>query len=261
MALGETYRAYAEAMWDAMSSLATWHPDVALSIGDVVRAGPGGVVHRETTLAKLGVATDRLTHSRHDASPVREHRGVTLSAAGSASVAAGGRVRASFSKASSFLVVTAQGWLDTVDSSAEARVVVEELHAGEAWESDWHLVSSVRTYPACTILIAKSAGVGLDVEVDLSAVSGALTPNSIRAGATVSVNSDHASHWVMDFDSTPFYEAIGMRRRGLRRRVSADHSEYLTRAGSATEIEADRRETEEVAWVAQRSSPTDLGLL
>ena len=259
MPLAETYKGYAKTMWDRLSALATWQPDVPLAVGDVVTPGAGGVVTRETTLAKLGVSPERLTHSRHMASPVREHSGIAVAASGSTVVASAGKARASFARQSSFLVVTEQGWLDATDSMAEARAVVEDLAARELWGPGWHLVTSVRRYPACTIVIAKDAGAVAEVTVDLSA-GGVAVPESIQAGAHVGVNSDHASHWVMSFGSTPFYEAIGMKRRGLRRRASATQTDYLTRDLDAVGADESLSE-EDVVWVAQRSSPVDVGLL
>jgi hypothetical protein len=259
MPLAETYKGYAKTIWDRLSALATWPPDMPLAVGDVVTPGPGGVVTRETTLAKLGVPPEQLTHSRHTASPVREHSGVTVTASGSAVVASAGKARASFARQSSFLVVTEQGWLDSTDSMADARAIVEDLAVRGLWGAGWHLVTSVRSYPACTIVIAKDAGAEAEVSVDLSA-AGVAVPEGIRAGAHVGVNSDHASHWVMSFDSTPLYEAIGMKRRGLRRRASATQTDYLTRDLDAAGADEPLPE-EDFLWIAQRSSPLDLGLL
>jgi hypothetical protein len=259
MPLAEAYKGYARTMWDRLSALATWQPDVPLAVGDVVTAGAGGVATRETTLAKLGVPAGRLSYSRHTASAVREHSGVTITASGSAVIASAGKARASFASESSFLVVTGQGWLDATDSMADARTVVEDLAARKLWEHGWHLVTSVRSYPACTIVIAKNAGAEAEIIADLSS-AGVPVPETIQAGAHVGVNSDHVSHWVMPFDSTPLYGAIGMKRRGLRRRASAAQTEHLARdlgAASADESLAE----EEFTWVAQRSSPLDLGLL
>jgi hypothetical protein len=257
MTLAETYKGYAKTMWDRLSALATWQPDVPLAVGDVITPGAGGVVTRETTLAKLGVPP--LTHSRHMASPLREHSGVTVTASGSAVIASVGKGRASFARQSSFLIVTDQGWLDAADSMVDARAVVEDLAARDRWGLAWHLVTSVRSYPACTIVIAKDAGAEADVVVDLSAAAVPI-PEAIRAGAHVGVNSDQVSHWVMSFDSTPLYEAIGMKRRGLRRRASPTQIEYLTRDWDATDADETPSE-EDLVWVAQRSSPLDLGLL
>jgi len=46
MSLGEAYKGYTSTMWDRLSTLATWQPDVPLSVGDVVTAGAGGVSSR-----------------------------------------------------------------------------------------------------------------------------------------------------------------------------------------------------------------------
>ena len=43
MPLAEAYKGYTKTMWDRLSVLATWQPDVTLSVGDVVTAGAGGV--------------------------------------------------------------------------------------------------------------------------------------------------------------------------------------------------------------------------
>lgn len=260
MALAETYKAYTGTMWDRLSALATWQPDVQLSVGDIVSGGAGGVVTRETTLAKLGITAERLPHSRQAAAPVREHSGVSITASGTAVVSSAGKARASFSKQSSFLVVTAQGWLDAADNMADVRTIVEELHARDAWDAGWHLVTSVRRYPACTIVIAKTAGAEAELAVDVGGAAGLAPLEHISAGAELSVNSDHASHWVMGFDSTPLYEAIGMKRHGLRRRLAATQVEYLTRDQDPDENE-DEQYDEETVWTAQRSSPADLGLL
>jgi hypothetical protein len=117
----------------------------------------------------------------------------------------------------------------------------------------------VRSYPACTIVIAKDAGAEAEVTVDLTAAE-VPVPEAVTAGAHVGVNSDHASHWVMAFDSTPLYEAIGMKKRGLRRRPSATQTEYLTRDLDAAGAD-DPVPEEDFVWIAQRSSPLDLGLL
>ena len=58
----------------------------------------------------------------------------------------------------------------------------------------------------------------------------------------------------------PLYAAIGMKRRGLRRRASPTQTEYLTQDLDA--VGADEAPPEEdFVWLAQRSSPLDLGLL
>jgi hypothetical protein len=261
MALAETYKAYTETMWTKLSALATWQPDVRLAVGDVVSAGAGGMVTRETTLTSLGVPDDKLRHSRHRAAPLRENNGVTVNVSGNVNATSAGQARASFSKQSSFLVVSSPGWLDTADSMADVRSLVADLHAREIWKPGWHLVTSVRNYPACTIVIARTAGVEAEVAVDLTA-AGVATPEGIRAGAGVIVNSDHASHWAMDFNCTPLYEAIAMKRRGLRHRTSATQVEYLTRdEGGHHDAHEPADHEEEVVWTAQRSSPDELGLL
>jgi hypothetical protein len=104
----------------------------------------------------------------------------------------------------------------------------------------------------------QDAGAEAEVTVDLSA-AGVPVPDGVKAGAHVGVNSDHASHWVMPFDSTPLYEAIAMKKRGLRRRASATQAEYLTRdLDTATD---DPAPEEDFMWIAQRSSPPDVGLV
>ena len=251
-------RAYARTMWTTLSALTTWQPDVPLGVGDVVLAGPGGVVTRETTLAKLGVPTERLTYSRHPAAPVREHRGVTLAASGSAVVATPGKARLSFARQWSFLVVTDPGWQDLTDDMADARAVVEDLATRKVWRPGWHLVTSVRRYPACTIVIAKTAGAEAEVSLDVSAAG--VVVEGIRAGVSVRVDSAQASHWVMNAESTPLYGAITAKRRGLRRWVSAG-PQTVYGADEAPADADERPSGDEDTWTVQRSSPDDLGLL
>ncbi|MET8045439.1 hypothetical protein ABZU25_31800 [Micromonospora sp. NPDC005215] len=257
MALAKAYKGYTGMMWDKLSVIATWQPDVQLAVGDVVTGGPGGVVTRETTLQALGVPSDRLACTEHEAAPVREHKGVTISASGSVAVnavAAAGKARASFTEQASFLVVTSQGQQRSVGSMADARAVVEELSASKVWQPEWHLVTAVRSYPACTIVIAKSGGVEAEVSVNVP-VTGVVGVEGVKAGADVSVNADHASYWVMPFSSTPLFEAVGMKRRLLRRQ-SAVQVAYLTRdTDPLDDAEA------ELVFAAQRSSPADFGLL
>jgi hypothetical protein len=67
----------------------------------------------------------------------------------------------------------------------------------------------------------------------------------------------------MPFNSTPLYEAIAIKRRGVRRRSSASHVEYLTRdqgQDQVADVGAESFEEHEV-WTAQRSAPDELGLL
>lgn len=263
MALAEAYKGYTGTMWAKLSALATWQPDVRLAVGDVVSAGAGGVVTRETTLLMLGIPADRLPHSRHRASPLRESSGVTMKVAGNVSATSEAKARASFSKQSSFLVVSAEGWLDTANSMAGVRSLVEGLHAHEMWKPGWHLVTSVRTYPACTIVIAKAAGAEAEVAVDLG-VAGVATPAGVRAGAGVIVNSDSVSYWAMGFNCTPLYEAIAMKRRGPLRRASPTQIEFLNRNDNQhhdDHNDAEVNEDDEVVWNAHRSSPDELGLI
>lgn len=49
------------------------------------------------------------------------------------------------------------------------RDFVEDLVACRFWKPGWHLVTSVRSYPACTIVIAKNTGAEAEVTIDLSA--------------------------------------------------------------------------------------------
>jgi hypothetical protein len=259
MQLAETYKGYAKTIWERLSALATWQPDVSLTVGDIVTPRRGGVITRETTLAKLGVPADRLTCARRTAAPLREHSGVTITASGSAVVSSVGRARASFEGQSSFLIVTAQGWIDSMDHMTDARAVVEHLAARGQWGPDWHLVTSVRSYPACTIVIAKDTGVEAEVAVDLSAADLPIL-EAVHAGAQVGINSGHASQWVMPFDSTPFYQAISVQRRGLGRRVTATDSSLKILSRDTNRREAPEP-AEEPRWLAKNSLPYDLGLL
>jgi hypothetical protein len=249
-------RTYVKAMWDNQSLLATWHPDVQLSVGDIVTAGPGGLVERETGFADVRGAGGALSVSTHPAARVVDHHGVILQATAQAAASRAATARASFSSESSFLIVTQTGEQDRVSSLAEARAAVEELIEEGVWKPGWHLVTTVRRYPACTLIIAKGGGVEavLDVNTDL----GAATPASVYAGASVSVDTARASHWSMSFESTPLYEAIGVRRRGVLRREDVRHVEYLKRErrGVAEDVAGSENE-----WVVQMSSPSDLGLL
>jgi hypothetical protein len=251
-------RTYVKAMWENQTSLATWHPDLRISVGDIVAAGPGGLVVRETTLADIGYAQHALTVGTHPAGRVIDHHGVTIKAAAQGTAGGVAKARASFSSESSFLIVTRTGKQDRVDNLADARVVVKTLVEREVWKPTWHLVTSVRRYPACTVVIAKGGGVEAELEADSGVIANA--PASIHAGASVSVDSDCASHWTMNFESTPLYEAIGVRRRGVLRRTEADLVEYLTRDGFQGGEAADAMEIEDT-WVIQMSSPADLGLL
>jgi len=261
MPLSDNYRTYASTLWDRLSALATWQPDVRVTVGDIVATGAGGVIGRQTSLAELGIDADRLRPSRGVAAAVGEHSGVSIDASGSASVASAASAHAQFSSQASFLMVTAEGRLDSVLNMAEARRVVEEVAKAGDWQSGWHLVTSVRTYPACTVVIAKNAGVRAGVTLDLSAAG--LTPGAVQAGAAVKVNSDEVSVWAMPFETTPLFEAIGMRRRILRRRAVGTSSRYLTRDNGPEELEESAAESADdpAAFSVQISSPTDLGLL
>lgn len=267
MPVEASYKGYASTLWNLHSSLATWQPDRQLVVGDVVACGAGGVTKPETSLSKLGVPAGRLTVAISDAAAVREHHGVAVSAGAGGTVAATASAKARFSSDASFLIVTEKGTLQSVSNMADTRALLEELHANGTWQKGWHLVTSVRTYPACTIIIAREKGVEVGVIVAGSAAG--LTPDAVQAGAQVSVNSSQVSHWVMTTHSTPMFEAIGMRRKWRGPQAADTSHRYLTRdegtlandeMPDGLSLDDGGAGEEPNEYIAQMSSPTDLGL-
>jgi hypothetical protein len=243
---------YAKAVWETEGALATWLPDRSLQVGDIVtRDGTGGAIRVETRLRDLVRHEEPgPTVRRPGVERMLLQDGFSFQADADAS-APGARVRARLSGASSFVFVAEHGTVTEYRRVADVREAMLSLYARGVWRDSWHVVTAVRSFDACTLVVAE--GDDAEAELHVAAPGGPGGQQVIRAGAGVNVHRGRAATWSLTA-STPLYEALHVKRR-LRRTETA--ASYLDGDPDPRPL-ADGDETEPTA---ARVTPEALGLL
>ncbi|WP_219414721.1 hypothetical protein [Pseudonocardia nigra] len=219
---------YAQAVWDAEGVLATWLPDRRLRVGDVVsRSRHGGGLQVETHVDRLA-RTEQVgtVVSRAGAERLFLQDGVSIGAVGEAE-APGAGLRGRFARANAFLFAAGGGTVTEYRRLAEVRTALSSLRRRTVWEDGWYLVTAVRSFSMCTLVVGETDGAEVSVQADAAQLG---MPTTVRAGAGVTVTGGRAATWVLG-PSTPLYEALFVRRRLLRDDV---HNAYLDAPREAT---------------------------
>jgi hypothetical protein len=206
---------YAKAVWETEAALATWLPDRQVAVGDIlVQDKRSGAITVETNIGNLLDTKnfDQDIVRRAGAPELNLHRGVSFDSNTDAGVA-GAEVRVRFDGKSSFLLAAKQGRIAEYRQIAEVRKAIRGLWNDDRWDLSWQLVTAVRSFAACTLIIAHDRGVEAEARIDPSAP--VMDIAGVHAGASVTVRCGTASDWTLR-QSTPLYESLVIRKRILR---------------------------------------------
>lgn len=203
---------YGRALFDNQGMLATWLPDRPLRVGDIVsRDSRTGILTVEATLAKLAPGTRHAISSRTGPAAVTLQRGATIDFVATTGIP-GASAALRFTAESSFIFAARTGSTEEYRHSAPLREALLALAAANVWRNEWQIVTTVRRFAACTIVIARESGTTARIALDPAT---ALTGTETIAAATgVSITSGDASLWELT-DAGPLYEALTVRRNFL----------------------------------------------
>ncbi|MBH0774768.1 hypothetical protein [Nocardia bovistercoris] len=201
--------AYGRALFTNQGVLATWLPDRDLRVGDIVaRASGTGILTVETTLADLlhGAAPATVTRDGPDA--VTLQRGATIDYAAATGVPVL-TAALSFASESSFIFVARQGVSEHYERLEPIRAALLDLAAANAWRATWQIVTGVRRFTTCTIVIARQAGTTARITLDPAIALPGL--DTLTAAAKVAITGGDASTWELT-NAAPLYEALTVQR-------------------------------------------------
>jgi len=227
-------------VYDQQGMIATWFPDRVLRVGDVIsRSKHSGSI---TVEASIGDLTENpLPGMTSTSGPKRItfQRGASLKVAMSAemvpSVTMMPTVDAeiTFSEASSFVFVGSDGSSVAYDQLQLVRKSVLDLAQRGRWRDEWQLVTSVRTFKRCLLLIARESG--SVARVSMESANGPATLESVKTSLGASITRGAAAKWELK-SCTPLYEGLTLRWRTWSGPEVSDR--YLDRPAATGEAEA-----------------------
>jgi hypothetical protein len=212
-------------MYENEGAAATWLPDRLLTVGDVVSrtAGTGGLTI-EARLKDLTGSEVADVLTRAGAPAVTLQRGATLQVAAAAKAALASTT-VTFSKASSFVFSATKGTIAEYARLAPVRQALRDLEDSGVWNIDWQLVTAVRRFAACTLIIARDKGATAQIMA-----TGPLGTQGLEliAGSTeLAITKGDAATWTLK-DATPLYEALVVSRSAWSGETTVD-GRYLDR--------------------------------
>ncbi|WP_433663789.1 hypothetical protein ACQPW1_17790 [Nocardia sp. CA-128927] len=205
-AVGSTY---GRTLFENQGVLATWLPDRPLRVGDVVSRAPRtGILNVETTLKAMLNGTKLATVTRTGPNAVTLQRGATIEYTANAGVP-GLTAELTFTSESSFVFAAKDGSSEEYRQLAETRAALLMLASTGVWRDTWQLVTAVRRFTTCTIVIARQRGTTARISLDGIAIPGGF--DTIAAASGVSITSGDAATWELR-DAGPLYEALSVTR-------------------------------------------------
>ena len=203
-AVGSTY---GRALYDNHGVLATWLPDRPLRVGDVVSRAPRtGILTVETTFADVLEGFSHESVTRKGPTALTLQRGATIDYTTSAGVP-GLTAELTFTAESSFVFAARDGSSEEYSQLAPIRAALLELAGRGVWRDEWQLVTGVRRFTTCTIVIARQRGTTARVALD--STTGLTGADTIAAAAGVSITSGDASTWGTTKRTAPLRSADG----------------------------------------------------
>lgn len=202
---------YARAAYEQQGVLATWFPDRVLQVGDVVsRNRNTGAITVESNITDLLSGAAELSRVTTTSGPARLafQRGATMDIG--LEVDGGlARARVAFTGAHSFVFAALDGSSSSYERLVLARQAIVELAAEDAWRDEWQLVTGVRSFAYCLLLIARGAGAEARVGLDLS--SGLAGFDAVEASLGASITKGDAVKWELA-TCTPLFESLVLHR-------------------------------------------------
>ncbi len=203
---------YARAAYEQQGVLATWFPDRVLQVGDIVsRDRRTGALTVETNIsAILGGPAPQLSGVLTTKGPSRLafQRGASMDIGLEVN---GGvaNARVTFSGAHSSVFAALDGSSSSYERLAWARRVIVTLAAEDAWRDEWQLVTGVRSFTNCLVMIARGGGAEARVGLDLA--SGFAGFDALQASLGASITKGDAVKWELA-DCTPLFESLVLHR-------------------------------------------------
>lgn len=219
---------YGRDLFDNQGMLATWLPDRPLRVGDIVSREPRtGILTVDTTLAKLVPGVRHATITRTGPTAVTLQRGATIDSTAATGIP-GASAALRFTSASSFVFAARNGTTEEYRHSAPLREALLSLAAANTWRDEWQIVTTVRRFTACTIVIARESGTTARIALDpATALTGT---DSLAAATGVAITSGDASLWELT-DAGPLYEALTVRRNFLTGRPGVSSGGFMDFGG------------------------------
>lgn len=211
--------AYARAAYEQQGVLATWFPDRVLQVGDIVsRDRRTGAMTVETNLSELlGGPAPETSEVRTTKGPARLafQRGATMDFG--LEVSSGvANARVTFTGDHSFVFAALDGSSSSYERLAWARQAIVKLAAEDAWRDEWQLVTGVRSFAYCLVMIARGGGAEARVGLDLS--SGFAGFDAVQASLGASITKGDAVKWELA-TCTPLFEGLVLHRSLLKGEV------------------------------------------
>jgi hypothetical protein len=209
--------AYGRAAYDQQGVLATWMPDRVLRVGDVVsRSKQTGALTVRTTLKELIGDKHLPLRLVTNKGPERLvfQRGAAIESSAAAN-SAPGRAELRLSGASSFVFAAEQGTSVGYERTQPVRAAIRELGSRGVWEKDWQLVTNVRTFSRCLVLIARGSGVTASIGLAPTAIAATPVIDNIDAAFATTITRGDAVKWELA-RCTPLYEGLVLRHSMFR---------------------------------------------
>ena len=235
--------AYAHAAYDQQGVLATWFPDRVLRVGDIVsRSARTGALTVQTDLPSVAETAGMPTAST-SLGPQRLtfQRGATIEM-GLGANAPATDAHISFAGSSSFMFAATTGSATSYDRLQPVRAAIAKLGSRGLWEPSWQLVTSVRTFENCLLLIARGSGAAARLTIAPTASGTGLDAIEVALGAAITRGD--AVKWELN-TCTPLYEGLVLQRTMWGPDKVDDR--YLDTPGAADEV-------------VVRAQPSDLSL-
>ncbi len=238
---------YGRVLFVTHGVLATWLPDRAIRVGDIVSRSPRtGILNVETTVGELLDGFDPTRIITDGPKVLTLQRGATVdyTASGAARPVAAAKV--TFASKQSFIFAGREGNSERYQQLDPVRAAMLELASRGVWRDEWQLVTGVRRFATCTIVISRQHGTTAELSVDATT---AMAGTDLLAAATgVSITSGDASTWELG-PARPFYEALEVSRNFWT-------AQPAVRDGTFTGDDRGARDE----FVVVQVRPTELGL-
>jgi hypothetical protein len=205
---------YSRATYDQQGMLATWFPDRSLRVGDIVsRSERTGALTVQATLDEVTGGAHELPSLTATSGPERLvcQRGATIETAASTSITSVARAEVRFSGASSFIFAATQGEAMGYETLRSVRAVIHKLGSRGAWDPGWQLITHVRSFARCLVLISRGTGAAAEFSLTSATAGVGAIADNLDLSFGASITSGEAVKWELN-ECTPLYEALVLRR-------------------------------------------------
>jgi hypothetical protein len=218
--VAEIYEQYTRDVREALNYLATWLPNVHMSLGDVGRLRRDRF-DRRSSLEQLGLPFE----ARPSAKPIdlqyTSGADVKISFNASAAAANAGdilgpgsaSITVEFSRANSVVFIATRCRVAHIsDRDRVAHEILSRYRSGD-WPADQVVVTELVTVDSATILISNSANARIDLTADSAIAPMTMSLADASSGLRATHSEGIATQIVANKGLTPLFLASGVRRR------------------------------------------------